>query len=522
VPDGLLDAIAHPYTPPSFADAMARAQSQSLALQQGQFDLRTAQMNRAYSMFAPVAGRTNPTMDDIYTQTGNLQRQGLPADAINTEISSLLAQNYSPREIARTLSEHAISPATVLGGAVHGGETSSPAGTTLYSQPGPMAQGPMGPPTVTGFAPAGVSPEAAHAPTPSYVPTRGPDGQVLLGPDGQPTSYQQVTAPRSATPLAFPPSGAGTIGRPGGGAPPPPGAAPAGAMPAPAPALPGGAPLPFPSRGVYPGNPALRPPGYSIPGEGGGPPPVAPGAAPGPGVAPGAPPPVPAAQPGLPPGAILTAPRQGQQELLAANIQAYNEDKAAGAGLQNSLNIGRNAYDAVKLAGATGPSTEWWNHVRALAAAQGINLGPSTGSETDQYQIARKNLLQWAQTNALTSVHSDLGLGTQLGSNPNVEEMTRSANLEALTEGIGRMRQRLAMIQGAPAGGVNHLDYRNQFMANTDPRGFTWNMYDPARQAAILKSLDADPTGAAARRLYKAAGIATKTSMDVPTTAPVQ
>jgi hypothetical protein len=507
MPDGLLDAIAHPYAPPSFADAMARAQSQSLALQQGQFDLRTAQMNRAYSMFSPVAGRTTPTMEDIYTQTGNAERQGLPTDAIHNEIAALLGQGYDPREIARTLSEHAMSPGSVLGGNVHGGETSSPAGTTLYRQPGVFGQDPMGPPTVTGFAPAGQSPGEAHAPTPMLVPTRDANGQVILGPNGQPV-YQPVTADRSQTPMAFPPSGAGTIVRPGApapAAPAAPGGAPPGAMPAPG----GGAALPFPTRGAYPGNPALIGPG---------------GGAPAPGQQAGAPPPVaPAApMPTVPPGAIPTGVPQGQQAILDANIQAYNEDKGAAPALQNSLNIGRNAYDAVKLAGATGPSTEWWNRVRALAAAQGINLGPSTGSETDQYQIARKNLLQWAQSNALNSVHSDLGLGTQLGSNPNVEEMTRSANLEALAEGMGRMRQRLAMIQGAPAGGLNHMDYRNRFMASTDPRGFTWNMYDPARQAAILKSLDADPTGAAAKRLYKAAGIAAKLSMDVPTTAPVQ
>jgi hypothetical protein len=502
VPDGLLDAIAHPYTPPSFADAMARAQSQSLALQQGQFDLRTAQMNRAYSMFAPVAGRTNPTMDDIYTQTGNLQRQGLPADAINTEISSLLAQNYSPREIARTLSEHAISPATVLGGAVHGGETSSPAGTTLYSQPGPMAQGPMGPPTVTGFAPAGVSPEAAHAPTPSYVPTRGPDGQVLLGPDGQPTSYQQVTAPRSATPLAFPPSGAGTIGRPGGGAPPPPGAAPAGAMPAPAPALPGGAPLPFPSRGVYPGNPALRPPGYSIPGEGGGPPPVAPGAAPGPVVAPGAPPPVPAAAPGLPPGAILTEPRQGQPELLAANIKAYNEARASVPQLRGSLNAGKNAWDALQLAGNAGPGTAWQTQWSAFAQAHGLPIG----QQAVAYQEARKYLLNWARSQVGGGPSTDLGLETALHANPNVEDMLLPAVQDTLLNGIGTARQRLAMIEHAPPGGVDFPGYQQQYLGETDPRGFTWNMRDRADQQRIAAAVAADPNPVARKRLTTTLG----------------
>jgi len=105
-------------------------------------------------------------------------------------------------------------------------------------------------------------------------------------------------------------------------------------------------------------------------------------------------------------------------------------------------------------------------------------------ASTEAYQIARKNLLRFAQDNS-GRVGTDLGLATQLESNANVETMLNSANEHILKQDIGLGRQRIAQTLEAPTGGVGMGKHLQNFTNNTDYRAFAWDLYTDAERAAI-------------------------------------
>jgi hypothetical protein len=204
----------------------------------------------------------------------------------------------------------------------------------------------------------------------------------------------------------------------------------------------------------------------------------------------------------VPAGAVLTGAPQGQQETLEANIKAYNEARASVPQLRGSLNAGKNAWDALQLAGNAGPGTAWQTQWSAWAQAHGLPIG----QQSVAYQEARKYLLNWARSQVGGGPSTDLGLETTLHANPNIEDMLMPAVKDTLLNGMGTARQRLAMIEHAPPGGYDFPGYQQQYLSETDPRGFTWNMRDAADRARIAAAVGADPNPLARKRLTTTLG----------------
>ena len=236
-----------------------------------------------------------------------------------------------------------------------------------------------------------------------------------------------------------------------------------------------------------------------------------------PGAAPGAPaaPASPVIQTPSGPAVTTSAPAGTEQD-----IQQYKAAQAAMPEQQRNIVAGQTALDALRLA-RTGPGTDTVNHMKAFLLAQGIDLGAIDPNSTAAYEIARKNLLRFAQGSAQRSLGTDLGLTTQLQSNANVENMLNSANDHILVQDMGLAKQRIAQTLEAPQGGVGMGQHTQNFTNTTDPRAFAWDLYSPAERNAIIA--EASKTKGGLDKLDKSLEIAAKHNLiKMPTQANAQ
>jgi hypothetical protein len=153
------------------------------------------------------------------------------------------------------------------------------------------------------------------------------------------------------------------------------------------------------------------------------------------------------------------------------------------------------ALKALELA-HTGPGTGNVNAVKAFMIAQGIpGSGMLDTGSAEAYQLARKNLLRFAQSNG-TKVGTDLGLATQIESNPNVDSMLNNVNDHILKQDLGLARQRMAQQLTAPDKGTGKTDFGvgqgehvKNFTSQTDPVAFAWDLLDENERGAHLAQI---------------------------------
>jgi hypothetical protein len=188
------------------------------------------------------------------------------------------------------------------------------------------------------------------------------------------------------------------------------------------------------------------------------------------------------------------------------DIEAYKQAQAQMPDQQRNLVSGEAAMEALKLA-RSGPGTDTVNRIKSFLLAQGIDLGAIDPSKPEAYQLARKNLLRFAQSSG-AKVGTDLGLATQLESNANVDTMLNSANEHVLKQDMGVARQRVAQTLEAPQGGAGMGAHTQTFTNNTDPRGFAWDLYTPDERNKIVA--EASKTKGGLDKLDKAIEIAAK------------
>jgi hypothetical protein len=192
-----------------------------------------------------------------------------------------------------------------------------------------------------------------------------------------------------------------------------------------------------------------------------------------------------------PAGKSIGGPKAGSD----VDIAAYKAAQAAMPDQQRSLQAGTAALQAIQLA-RTGPGTGTSNAMKAFMVAQGIGGADAIDGSTEQYQIARKNLLRFAQSNG-GKVGTDLGLSTQLESNPNVDTLLNSVNDHILKQDIGLARQRIAQTMTAPGqGGTGKTEFGQgmgehvqNFTAKTDPVAFAWDLLTPAERQEHLDQI---------------------------------
>jgi len=215
----------------------------------------------------------------------------------------------------------------------------------------------------------------------------------------------------------------------------------------------------------------------------------------------GAPPPPPGATvrpPASQPGKSIPGVSAGSAEDIAAYKAAQNAMPDA----QKNLAAGEAALEALQLA-RSGPGTATANKWKSFMIAQGIpgaELLDTGGVEA--YQIARKNLLRFAQSNG-GRVGTDLGLATQIESNPNVETMLSGVNDHILKQDIGLAKQRVAQTLTAPGqGGLGTTEFGKgmgahlqNFTAKTDPLAFAWDKLLPEERQAHIDQVSKQQGG---------------------------
>lgn len=201
---------------------------------------------------------------------------------------------------------------------------------------------------------------------------------------------------------------------------------------------------------------------------------------------------------------VRSAPPQGQPEQVASNVGAYQAAVAAVPDQKKNVIAGESALEALHLTRG-GPSTAKWQQIRSFAQTYGIPIGSSESAEN--YDLARKNLLRFAQNQSKAS-GTDLGLETTLHSSANVTDMVQSAAEHVVIQDLGIARQRIAQTLEAPARGDNYGEHTKSFTGQTDPRGFAWDLYSPEQRATILK--DAKGTKGGEEKLNRAIELADK------------
>ena len=290
------------------------------------------------------------------------------------------------------------------------------------------------------------SPESRALERDVYIPDKtNPDGSPAPG-----TTWSKVPQARGARPGAGGPAGTG------------------------------GQPSTFPNGGRNPPPALLNPANQQPPAPAGG----------------GATAPAPAAAPAQQPPApvVRSEPPQGQPEKQKADVEAYQAASTAMPDQRKSVNAGETALEALKLA-KTGPGSGWIQRYDAFATANGwpkIN-----DADPAAYQIAQKNLIRFAQSQSKAS-GTDLGLETQLKANANVTDMLNSAATHVVIQDLGLARQRIAQTLEAPdTSGTGYGEHVKTFTGATDPRGFAWDLYEPAERAKILKEVRATKGGEA-------------------------
>jgi hypothetical protein len=196
------------------------------------------------------------------------------------------------------------------------------------------------------------------------------------------------------------------------------------------------------------------------------------------------------------PAIVKTAPVGTEQD-----INAYKAAQAAMPEQQKSLTAGLAALEALKLA-RTGPGTATSNAVKSFMIAQGISGADLVDQGPEQYQIARKNLLRFAQANG-GKVGTDLGLSTQLESNANVDTLLNSVNDHIMKQDIATLRQHIAQTQTAPgAGGTGKTEFGEgmgahvqNFTPKTDRMAFAWDLLTPAERQEHLDQISKQEGG---------------------------
>jgi len=209
--------------------------------------------------------------------------------------------------------------------------------------------------------------------------------------------------------------------------------------------------------------------------------------------------PPPATAAAAPAGKSIPGPLPGQE----ADTTAWQAGNAAMDPMKARETAGVAALQALELA-HTGYGTPGVNRVKAFMIAQGIpGAGLIDQGGVEAYQLARKQLLRFAQDSSKTS-GTNLGLETQLASNANVESMLNATNEHILKQDLGQLRQRMAMQLTAPNRGIGgtefgsgHGEHTKNFLPQTDPVAFAWDKISPEERAAHLAQIENNPTAKA-------------------------
>jgi hypothetical protein len=194
---------------------------------------------------------------------------------------------------------------------------------------------------------------------------------------------------------------------------------------------------------------------------------------------------------------VLASPPQGQPELLQNDIKLKQDASTAIAGQNTRLIAGQNAMEALKMAGnytgagtGTAASLYAWLQARGGTGSGSLGVGgyavpQGNMSETAWREVLAKNLLRFAQDQGRAS-GTDLGLETNLASQPNADRILPAANRHILIQDIGTLRQQMAQTRAMPDPGAGTVrDHIASYPTNTDRRGFAWDYYSQPERDAI-------------------------------------
>jgi hypothetical protein len=172
------------------------------------------------------------------------------------------------------------------------------------------------------------------------------------------------------------------------------------------------------------------------------------------------------------------------------------------------------AYTALTaLKSATGQGAAGINTLRSFAQTLGI-LPQGAVTEQQLFEIVHK-YTERAMIDAAGGSSTDLGKRMQEEANAGTL-LSNSTNAVILRNDMGKVLQSVAAYRDLPdKSGRGYLAARADNAANTDARGFVWDLYSPDEQNSIKKEVG--ESGPAHDKLAKAIGMARRLNLQITT-----
>ncbi len=222
-----------------------------------------------------------------------------------------------------------------------------------------------------------------------------------------------------------------------------------------------------------------------------------------------------------PPAPFLAAQPPGVAVSQQADTTQFKTDQAALPAAQTTTQNMQHALTALQLS-SSGRTPQAMVGMGNLLQSAGL-LPAGMTNDLANYELFHK-LTERLAMNAAGSSNTDAGRALSQASNAGTS-LSTPANIAVLQNDIGKQRQAIAQNLTAPdqQTGIGYGGYAGKFSNSTDPRGFQWDMLQPAQKQQILSGMK--PGSAPWNNLHRSIGMATKLGLfdnggSVPLGAP--
>jgi hypothetical protein len=208
----------------------------------------------------------------------------------------------------------------------------------------------------------------------------------------------------------------------------------------------------------------------------------------------------------VPPAPYLAAPPPGVAVSQQADTAQFKTDQAALPAAQTTTQNMQHALTALQLS-SSGRTPQAMVGMGNLLQSAGL-LPAGMTNDLANYELFHK-LTERLAMNAAGSSNTDAGRALSQASNAGTS-LSTPANIAVLQNDIGKQRQAIAQNLTAPdqQTGIGYGGYAGKFSNSTDPRGFQWDMLQPAQKQQILSGMK--PGSAPWNNLHRSIGMATK------------
>lgn len=196
-------------------------------------------------------------------------------------------------------------------------------------------------------------------------------------------------------------------------------------------------------------------------------------------------------------GTTFEGPAAGQLAAQAKDVEAFKGEQQGIPARETAVQSLDKALKAINLTN-TGRGAEALNKMKSFiqsmtpAEMNAAGIDPFKVS-TMNYDLAHKYLIDYARSQG-SAGGTNLQLQTSQESNASTG-ISNAAAIDVIKTNIGRERQKIAQVLGAPdPNGIGYGKHAADFAGATDPRAFAFDMYSPAERKKILADVDKSKT----------------------------